>query len=103
VCGPRPPARGPRPRARCRASVGRWTWYASSRTDVGRGPARSHARLDPRPRRVFRYKRRSTMSRSRHKPRAEEAEDAETDLNAELAKLAEAFLEDPQRASRAPR
>src|SRR5213083_3573503 len=43
---------------------GRWTWYASSRTDVGRGPARSHARLDPRPRRVFRYTRRSTMSRS---------------------------------------
>src|SRR2546428_2905470 len=55
-----------RPRARCPASVGRWTWYASSRMDVGRGSARSHARLDPRPRRVFRYKRRSTMSRSRH-------------------------------------
>src|SRR5438874_255211 len=39
---------------------------APSRTDVGRGPARSHARLDPRPRRVCRCKRRSTLSRSRH-------------------------------------
>src|SRR5881396_450424 len=39
----------------------RRTWYASSRTDVGRGPARSHARLDPPPGLLFRYKRRSTM------------------------------------------